>query len=261
MKIFKIFNYLQYILFSGHRKGHGIHSPFIFQVVSELFRNKIDSDIVCIIENARKKLLSDKRTIKVNDLGAGQFRKKKLRKVSDIVKNSAISQKYGILLSNFASSFGENGVVELGTSLGISTMYLALSNKKSQVYSIEGCPLCASIAANSFMQANITNIELITGSFDDSVSKILERGVKPGLVFIDGDHRKESVERYFNIFLKSADNETVFIFDDIHDSAEMNDAWHTIINNEHVTATIDLHRMGIVFLKKGITKKSYIVRF
>ena len=107
MIFFRIVKYLKYILLSHHRRGHGIHSPFVFDLVSRVFRNKIDPDIVFTVEQARKKLIADKRTILIKDLGSrSELLKTNLKKVSDIARRSPVPLKYGVLLSNLAAEFG-----------------------------------------------------------------------------------------------------------------------------------------------------------
>jgi len=158
---------INYLLFSRHGKGHGIHSPFVFNLISDVFRNKIDPAIVLTIENIRKKNLSDKRTIDVLDLGAGSSRMKtNTRRVSEIARYSSVPPKYGILLSNMAAEFGKPVVVEFGTSIGISTMYLAAGCPETLVYTMEGCPETAGIAQKNFSEAGLSNIKLLQGSFD-----------------------------------------------------------------------------------------------
>ena len=71
MSVFSAVRFIKYLLFSQHRNGHGIHSPFAFDLVSGIFRNKIEPDIVFSIEKIRNRLLNDPRPITVNDLGAG----------------------------------------------------------------------------------------------------------------------------------------------------------------------------------------------
>jgi predicted O-methyltransferase YrrM len=261
MNFFRARNYLKYIILSRHEKGHGIHSPFVFDIVSRLFRNKIDPVIVNKIEMVRKRLLNESRSIEVLDLGSGSKKmKSNIRKVSDIARYSPVNQKYGILLSNLAAEFGKTGVVEFGTSFGISTMYMAASVPESVVYTMEGSPAVAGIADNNFSAEGFGNINLLTGPFSEMLPKISDSGIKPGLVFIDGNHRREPVLEYFNKMLEISDSDTVIVIDDINNSAEMADAWNEIRNNKSVTCTIDIFRMGIVFLKNGITPQHYIIR-
>jgi len=262
MIFFRAIRYLNYILLARHSKGHGIHSPFVFDLVSRVFRNKIDSDIVCNTEKVRKRMISDHRSILVKDLGSGpEFLKSNLRKVSDIARYSSVPCKYGILLARMASEFGKPAIVEFGTSLGISTMYLASGNPESVIYTMEGCKETARIAMDNFNDAGLRNIKLLTGSFDSLLPEIENLKVKPGLVFIDGNHREEPLMRYFSTMSDISGPETVIIIDDIHTSEEMESAWSRIRQHENVSVTIDIFRMGLVFFHKGISHIAYTIRY
>jgi predicted O-methyltransferase YrrM len=215
-----------------------------------------------MIENIRKKNISSSRTISVTDLGAGSLKmKSNLRKVSDIVRYSAVPQKYGILLLRLAGEFGKPAIFELGTSAGISTMYLASACPDATVYSIEGCQATAGIARENFTMAGLSNINLINGSFDDKLTELKSLHVRPGLVFIDGNHRKEPTVRYFSEMADLSGKNSVIIIDDIHSGKEMEEAWDDIKNHEKVTLTVDIFRMGLVFFREGVTRYNYIIRY
>ncbi len=255
-------NYINYHLFSRHRRGHGIHSPFVFDLVLQVFRNKIDPDVVLLIERLRKKLICDNRKIKVLDLGSGSsVIKSDLRKISDIAKYSSVPPKYGVLLTNLASEFGKQGIIEFGTSFGISTMYLASGCRDSVIYTMEGCPEISSIAAENFSAAKFDNIRLMTGPFDELLPEIKRKATGPGIVFIDGNHRKEPVLKYFSEMVEISDKNTVIVLDDIHLSDEMEEAWEEIKGIENVSFTIDLYRMGLVFFRKGMSHIDYVIRY
>jgi len=254
--------YLKYLLFSRHRKGHGIHSPFVFGLVSEVFRNKIDPGVVLKIENIRKMNLSGSRVISVTDLGAGSVKmKNSLRKVSDIVNYSSVQSKYGRLLYSLAERFGSRGIIELGTSAGISTMYLASATQGAVVHSIEGCPATAEIARENFNLAGISNIDLHTGSFDELLPQLTDGKISPGMVFIDGNHRKEPTIRYFNSIADISSGSTLVVIDDIHSGDEMEEAWSIIKDHGRVSVTVDIFRMGLVFFREGISRGHYIIRY
>jgi len=262
MTFFSAAKYLKYTIISKHKYGYGIHSPFVFDLVTRVFRNKIDADIVCCIEKVRKKLITDRRSIVVNDLGTGSEKlKSNKRKVSDIARYSSVPEKYGILLSNIAAEFGNPLIVEFGTSFGISTMYMASACSDTTLNTMEGCPEISQIAIANFKEAGLNNINVLTGSFDEKWSDAISAGIKPGLVFIDGNHRKEPVLKYFNQISEISDNKTVVIIDDIYFSKEMESAWNEIKHSENVTLTIDIFRMGIVFFREGISYQNYTIRY
>jgi predicted O-methyltransferase YrrM len=215
-----------------------------------------------MVETARKRLLSDKRDIEIFDLGAGSERSKsKTRKVSEIARKSPVPEKYGVLLSNMASKFGGSHIIELGTSTGISTMYMAGSCQGTTVSTIEGCRSLSGVASENFLRAGIQNVNLYIGSFDELLPDLIEKGCKPGLVFIDGNHRREPVLKYFEIIAGKADEKTVVIIDDINYSSEMASAWDMIRAHEKVTVSIDIYRMGIVFFRSGIAHADYWIRY
>jgi predicted O-methyltransferase YrrM len=262
VKGFSVLKYLKYILFSSGRKGHGIHSPFIFNLLLKVFRNKISPDIVCNIEVIRKRLISDRRIIKITDLGAGsETKKNKYRKVSEIARYSSVPEKYGTLLAGLSAEFGKPVIIEFGTSLGISTMYMASANPEAIVYSMEGSSEISEIARQNFYEAGLMNIIPLTGSFEKLLPEIETLKITPGLVFIDGNHRKEPTLRYFSRMAAISDANTVIVIDDINYSSEMGEAWKEIRKHENVSFTIDIFRMGLVFFREGMTRFDYIIRY
>jgi predicted O-methyltransferase YrrM len=262
MNFFAISEYLKYFLFSRHRRGHGIHSPFVFDLVTRVFRNKIDYGIVKNIEDIRKRMKSDRRIIRVTDFGSGSKRfKTNSRRVSEITRYVNVPKNYGLLLFNLASEFGKPAIVEFGTSLGISTLYLASGSPESVVYTMEGCPETSEIAKKNFNDTGIKNIKMFTGPFEDILPEIIETGLKPGMVFIDGNHRKEPVIDYFKKMASVSDSKTVIIIDDIYSSKGMKEAWNEIKTFKEVTLTVDIYRMGIVFFREGMIRNDYIIRY
>jgi predicted O-methyltransferase YrrM len=262
MKVYSIAQFLKYMLFSSHKRGHGVHSPFVFNLVSEVFRKKISSDIIFKIETIRRKQISDHRTIEVKDYGTGsEMKKSNLRKVSEIARCSPVTKKYGKLLAALSAEFGKSSIIEFGTSLGISTMYLAFANPEAIVYTMEGCPAISEIARNNFEETGLKNIRLLTGSFEKLLPDIEDGKIRPGLVFIDGNHRKEPLIEYFNRIVNLSDENTVIILDDIYNSFEMGEAWKEIKKNEKISFTIDIFKMGIAFFRQGMTRFDYIIRY
>lgn len=262
MFFLRTLKYLNYFFTSRHKKGHGIHSPFVFDLVSRLFRNKTDPQTVLLIEEIRKKNKSDRRNIPVLDLGAGSVKmKRSQRKVSDIAGVSPVPEKYGILLWSLAAEFGKPCIIEFGTSLGFSTMYMAAGSPGSLIYTMEGSPAIAEIAKENFREAGTVNVRQLVGSFENLIPELRKRAVNPGLVFIDGNHRKIPVTDYFRKMAEIADKNTVIVIDDIHHSTEMEEAWTEIKLHDKVTISIDIFRMGMVFFREGISHSDYVIRY
>lgn len=259
---FRVAGYLKFILSSSGRKGHGIHSPFVFDLVTRIFTGKAGEENAARIERLRKILKKDPGIIAVKDFGAGSAGgKDKILKVSDIVRKSAVPKKYGILLSNLAHEFGMPLIIEFGTSFGISTMYLASGCTGAEVITMEGSSVMAGAASENFVESGLANIKVLTGPFEENMAKIIDLGISPGLVFIDGNHRKEPTLHYFEKIAKISDNETVIIIDDINYSPAMAEAWSLIKKNKKVSLTVDIFRMGIVFFRKAIVCQHYLIRY
>lgn len=254
--------YLKYKLTAKYKNGYGVHSPFLYNFVRELmFGNQYYYAFDDIYE-LRLDLLESKKQIEVKDFGAGsKVMKSNLRLIKDIAKHSAINDKFGELLFKIIEYYKPKTIVELGTSLGLGTLYLAMPNSKAKVYTIEGCPETAKQANKNFKELNINNINQIVGNINEELPNLLQTIEKLDFVYFDGNHQKEATLNYFNLCLEKAHNDSIFYFDDIHWSEGMEEAWEEIKLNKNVSLTIDLFFSGIVFFKKELSKQDFVVRF
>ncbi len=250
--------YCYYWLTASNKKGHGMHSPFVFNLIQQVLLDKRKFYQFDSIEKIRKELLADETIIDIIDFGAGSKKlSSKKRKISAIAKSSLKPKKYSQLLFRLVDYFQSKIIVESGTSLGVTTLYLASANSKSEVYTFEGAPEIANIAQQNFNQLQFKNIQLIVGNFDNTLSSVLTTINQIDLAFIDGNHRYEPTINYFNQLLLKSNEKSIFILDDIHWSKEMEQAWEVIKNNHQVTATIDLFFIGIVVLSKDFKIKQH----
>ena len=250
--------YLHYRLTASNGKGHGVHSPFVFNFIKNVLRDKKQYDCYNNIEAIRKELLSNKQVIEVEDFGAGSnVIKSNRRVVKDIAASSLKPKKYAQLLYRMVQYYQPKTIVELGTSLGVTTSYLASGNSSAQVYTCEGATNIASIAKNNFTQLGLKNIELIEGDFAKTLPHLFNKIDKIDLAFVDGNHRKEPTVQYFKELLQHSVSTTILIFDDIHWSKEMEEAWAEIQQHPQVTLTIDLFFIGIVCINTDIKVRQH----
>lgn len=253
---------LRYILFSRHRRGHGIHSPFVFDLINMVLLRKIPADVMPGINAVRKRLESSKLLIDVNDLGSGSdYMSSTFRRISDITRRSSVSNSYGRILYNLAQRYNGKAILEMGTSLGVSTLFMAMGAPGSEITSIEGCPGLAERARHNLSGCNIENVTVLAGSFDEKLRAIMANDLSPAMVFVDGDHRKEAVLRYFSILKELIAPDSVIIFDDINYSRGMSEAWHEIKSDLQVSVSIDIFRMGMVFFREGMVKQDFVIRY
>jgi predicted O-methyltransferase YrrM len=256
--------YFHYWITASNGRGHGIHSPFVYQMVNEVFHNKEQDDFFKKIESLRKELLLNHHAVEVEDFGAGSVSgNKRQRKIKDIARYSLKSPKYARLMFQLAQFIKAENIIELGTSLGITTAYLAASNPKAQVRTFEGASAVASIAAEHFEKLSLPNIRLYQGEFDDRL-EYYKNEMLPShdLIYIDGNHTYEATLRYFHFFLPLTNEHTLMVFDDIHWSDGMERAWEAIKQHPAVTLTIDLFFVGLVFFRKSqLVSQHFKIRY
>lgn len=255
--------YIKYYLSASSGKGHGVHSPFVFDFITNVLRDKKEYDDYAAIEQQRKQLLQNDTVIEVEDFGAGStVLKSNKRVVKNIAASSLKPKMFAQLLFRVTQYYKPATILELGTSLGITTAYLASGNKSAKVYTCEGSSAIASLAKDSFTTLQIKNIELIEGDFAETLMPLLNRAGHFDLAFIDGNHRKDPTIDYFTTLLNFSGASTILIFDDIHWSKEMEAAWEQIKSHPSVTLTIDLFFIGLVFVNPDFkVKQHFVIRF
>ncbi len=259
-RFFLIKHYLRYLFFAHHDEGHGVHSPFVYQFIQNVLEDERFFYAYNAIEERRARLVRDKRKIRIKDLGAGSHNGKK-RMIKQIARQSAISAKYGELLFKLVDQFGARTIFELGTSIGLSTAYLAAANSKSKVFTFEGCPKTADIAKETLVGLNLHNVNLHVGSFESLVPAELSKNPQVDLVFFDGNHTYKATKQYFEWFLQKKTPDSIFVFDDIHWSPGMLKAWKEIKSHSEVVLTMDLFFIGIVFFRQGMAKQDIVIRY
>lgn len=255
--------YLSYYFNASNGKGHGIHSPFVFDFIKFVLNDKKQYACYERVEAIRRTLLKDKREIEVADFGAGSALIKTNRRiVKQVAASSLKPRKFSQLLFRMAQYYQPDSILELGTSLGISTAYLATGQPNANVYTLEGAAAIAEIARHSFQDLSLSNVTLLEGEFEETLPLVFAAQRHIDFAFIDGNHREAPTLKYFRALLLHAAPTTILVFDDIHWSAGMEAAWATIQNDPAVTLTIDLFFIGIAFINPDFkVKQHFRIRF
>ncbi|HNS13569.1 MAG TPA: class I SAM-dependent methyltransferase [Bacteroidia bacterium] len=259
-KLFTASSYLRHRLLGT--KLHGVHSPFAFDLFYKIIKDETPYYFYDDIESLRSNLLLNNKLIEVNDHGTGgKISRSRKLKISHIAKNFVQPRRKARLLSRLVTHFKPVNILELGTSLGLSTLYMALANKSNRVITIEGCPQTAAIALENFKKLGAKNIELINAEFDTGIPKALDKFDVLDLVYFDGNHTEEATLKYFHECLSRHHPQSLFIFDDIYWSRGMNNAWKKIIAHEEVKISVDLFHTGLIFFRQGIPKQHFNLKF
>nr|WP_233164203.1 class I SAM-dependent methyltransferase [Snuella sedimenti] len=236
---------------------HGVHSPFVYQLVTQCFYDKTKYSAYQTIKNYKSALSKNKQRITVTDLGAGSHvDKHPERSIASIAKYAGTSTKRARLLYRLAKHLDCSNILELGTSLGIATQALSLANPKACITSIEGCPSIANFSKKQLQ--NVGNIKIIQEDFSKQLQDLPPHTFD--LVFFDGNHQKDATLSYFENLLPTAHNDSLFIFDDIYWSEDMTEAWNTIKQHPKVTVSIDTFYWGLVFFRKEQAKEHFNIR-
>lgn len=255
--------YIAYYLTANNAKGHGTHSPFVYSFIHDVLNDNRTFYAFHEIELIRHQLLHNQQKIDIEDFGAGSRKGlNNTRTISSIAHSSLKPKKYARLLFKMINAYQSKTIIELGTSLGITTAYLAAANPTATVVTMEGAKSVAAIAKQNFEQLQLHNIQLIEGNFEKTLSNTLTNLTSIDFAFIDGNHQYKPTVDYFNQLINAANQYTIIIADDIHWSKEMEDAWKFIQQHSAVTLTIDLFFIGVVFLRTDfLVKQHFVIRY
>jgi predicted O-methyltransferase YrrM len=257
--LFQIKSYLKFLYHS--KNEHGVHSPFVFDLVTKCFYDKGKHNEYGILKKHRKALLSNKKNIEVTDFGAGsKVFKSNTRQVSKIAKTAGISAKRARLLYRTVNYFKPSSVLEIGSSLGLATFALSLGNEKARVTTLEGCPNTANQCQIQLQKFNLDNVTLVNTEFSSYFKTSTFQLSTFDLIYFDGNHSKKATLEYFELLLPTISNESVWIFDDIHWSSDMEEAWETIKEHPKVKVTIDTFQWGIIFFRNEQEKEHFVIR-
>lgn len=251
--MFQIIAYIKFLFKSSNE--HGVHSPFVFDLITKCFYDKKTYSAYKNLSVYRNELLNNNNNIQVSDFGAGsRVFKSNTRSISAIAKTAGISSKRAKLLTRLGNYFDFTNTLELGTSLGLATSAIAYGSPKATITTLEGCPETSKIAQQQFKKHELNNINALVTDF----SPFLQNDKSCyDLVYFDGNHQKKATLEYFNSLINFADNYSVFIFDDIHWSKEMEEAWSEIKKHPKVTITIDTFFWGFAFFRAETKHKEH----
>ncbi|MDW7691614.1 class I SAM-dependent methyltransferase [Flammeovirgaceae bacterium SG7u.111] len=258
-KLFTISSYLRYL--RRAKNEHSLHSPFLFELYTQVIRPAKKYYVFDRLTELKFKLSDDRRQIEVTDFGAGSRTKaKKTRSVRSIAKVSVSPTATSQLLFKLVERFQPKTMIELGTSLGVNSLYMQAPISTAKLYTFEGCPNIAQVAKDNFEWFGLSP-EIIKGNIDETLPAKLSELEKLDFVFFDANHRYEPTLNYFAMCLEKAHEDSVFVFDDIYWSEEMAKVWEEIKSHAAVTLSLDLFEVGIVFFRKKQPKQHFVLKF
>lgn len=242
--------------------AYSLHSPFVYQLYTEIIQSKQTYYSYQEIELLYNSLRNNKTIITIQDFGAGsRIFKDNQREIGQIIKYSSSSLKTGKLLFRLVNHFQPQFILELGTCLGISTLFLAKASPKAKVYTLEGDPNLAKWSRKNFSSVKADNIEVVEGKIQNTLEEALQKIPQVDFAFLDANHQYTASMDYFEKLLPKIHPDSVLIFDDIYWSEGMKKAWKEIKNHSQVWQTIDLFQIGLVFFREQQAKQEFILKF
>lgn len=255
-KLHQIIHYIKHQLQAGN--AHALHSPFVYDLYTRVISMHKNYYCFSNIEALRLKLASDNSSFEKEEFGTG---KNKIVHVNEVLQRAVKPRKQAQLLFRLINYFHSKNILEIGTSLGITTAYLASVDSSSRVLTLEGCTNTLSVAKNNFDLLRLKNITCLAGDFSNTLPQALNTLSTVDFVFFDGNHQYQASMDYFERCLTHAHEQSVFVFDDIYWSEGMTRAWKEIIQHPKVSVSIDLYHVGLIFFRSNINKQHHCLKF
>lgn len=258
--VHQVISYINYWL--SEVNAHSLQAPFVYNLYTSCIQRDSNKHDFAAIEKTRKKLLSSQLMVTPVSWGAPStvHRNDTKIKVSSIAKKGLTKPKISRLLARLIDYTNSKQIVELGTSFGLNTLYLAHANN-TRITTFEGSKEIADIALTNFEFFEKENIKLILGNIDDELPKFTDSRLHIDFAYIDANHRYKPTLKYFNLLLKRMHDDSIIVLDDIYWSKEMTQAWNDIKEHPQVTLSVDLYDVGIVFFKPDLSKAHYTLMF
>jgi predicted O-methyltransferase YrrM len=261
MSIKQVLKYINYRLTAYTE--HDVHSPFVYDFYMELIRNENPYGDFEQLDGIRKHLLEDATILDITDFGAGS---KKLnsnrRSIQQIAKYGIAPKKQAEFLYRLVNKFAPKTIVELGTSVGLTSLYLAKAHSKAKLYTLEGSESLVTFSKELFKKEQVNNIVSVQGNFDSTLPELIKSIDALDFLYIDGNHAYEPTLRYFDLALEKKHSGSIFIFDDINWSDDMQKAWRAIATHPEVRLSFDFFYFGIAFFRtEQKEKEHFVLRF
>ncbi|PWH84999.1 O-methyltransferase [Brumimicrobium oceani] len=256
--IYLVREYIKYCLIAKNR--HGIHSPFVYDFNDKCLSLPIPKFEYSVFKALQKSYANNRESIEVTDLGAGSRKLKKQRSISKIASVSGSNGKYGKLLFRLVAHYQPKKILELGTSLGLGTYMMSSASEEVEITTVEGCKNTYEMARRSFPSSQHIKVDFVNNDFLSFLEK-LKNDIVFDLIFIDGDHKSESLFKQLELLSPHIHDETIIVLDDIRWSKDMLFAWKELVRNPYYHLTIDLFKLGIIMKRSHQEKEGFVIKY
>ena len=251
---FRIIRRIIYLKRARHRRGHGIHSPFLFRLITEVVENKRKLPEYKIFKDLKENamtILEDSSEISLSAV----YHQFNLPPANPhrLYRKVEMPLRYAKVVFRLLREFKPFSVINYGPTLGANLALLAMANKESLVYQYINDTAYEQISNDLLKYLTITNVRFFNESSvpsDDPAFLIINYPYNPAV-------SHEVVQKRLDL----QGDDDVMIIRGIHESKAMEAIWKETIASESVRVSLDLFEIGIALFRKGLQKENFIQRF
>ena len=230
MKVKYFFKKLKHLIFAKHYKAHGIHSPFMFDFLSNIVFDKKFYKEYSIVENCIT------------------------------IPLSLTKKKYGRLLFRIVNNYSPRNILEIYSFTNSHSHYFSSANNTGNIYRLNSnfCDSQNKVNSNKKTSKDYSNISKAIETNQLSLSKIKS---KFEIIFINSQTSNNEQYIYIENLISLQYSKSIIIISSIHKSESSELFWNKTIHNPKVRQSLDLFEFGIVFLNQELQKEDFIVKY
>jgi predicted O-methyltransferase YrrM len=171
----------------------------------------------------------------------------------------SVPKRWGQFLHLCSEVLDANVILEMGACVGISGAYLASTQLRPCLFTLEGSPSLA-VVARATLAAVQANAEVIVGTFEEILPLTLERvcvsSRKLDIAFLDGHHDEAATLHYVHAVSPYLSDNGLIILDDIYLYEGMWRAWQALAFWRDLVA-VNTGRFGLLVHERGGGARHY----
>lgn len=242
---YKLKEEIRYRFKTRHHKGRGIHSPYLFRLVTSVLQEKHPYYYFNSIESLRKEIYINPAS---------------LNKRHFITRHRGAKEaRCGQIIFRIIQDAQSETLLELGMSTGLETQYMALANQKARCITMTRSAELAATAQKGFQKQGLKHIELHILEPEETPGNIINELETLDFVLFNQLGSEECLD-LFTQCLRKKNNGSIFVFTNIHGKPDTTQTWKKIRVNKNVQVTMDLYNLGIVLFNPELEKRNYVLR-
>ncbi|MDR0542638.1 MAG: hypothetical protein LBH19_10595 [Dysgonamonadaceae bacterium] len=226
-----------------YRKGFGVHSPFVYNLITKVIEEKSAYYALEEIENFRRQLLKD------NDL-------------SLITARETQSAAYGALLFRMVNFFKCRNVIEIGSSTGVMGLYLAMASRtRCQCRLLDERQGLAQCIRQFARTHHLSKLQYMEGDYRENIPSLYAELSGADLLFINQLPETMTGSGLMDLCRPLIGRQSILILDGINRSKEMHKIWESLKRDPQSRVMVDLYALGIAFFNDKLPKRYYKAYF